>query len=53
MGSKNLKAIAVRGPVSLLLQTNRIMDMVEEFHERMKGPAAQKYRTLGSSKTLS
>jgi aldehyde:ferredoxin oxidoreductase len=26
--------------------------MVKEFHERMKGPAAQKYRTLGTSENI-
>jgi aldehyde:ferredoxin oxidoreductase len=28
------------------------MDMVKEFHERMKGPAAQKYRTLGTAENV-
>lgn len=49
MGSKNLKAIAVRGTHDITVaKPEEFMDMVKEFHERMKGPAAQKYRTLGS-----
>jgi aldehyde:ferredoxin oxidoreductase len=28
------------------------MDMVKEFHERMKGPATQKYRTLGTPENV-
>ncbi len=49
MGSKNLKAIAVRGTRDIAVaKPDEFMDMVKEFHERMKGPAAQKYRTLGS-----
>ncbi|MCW4024462.1 MAG: aldehyde ferredoxin oxidoreductase family protein [Candidatus Bathyarchaeota archaeon] len=53
MGSKNLKAIAVRGTCDVAVaKPVEFMDMVEEFHERMKGPAAQKYRTLGSIENL-
>ena len=49
MGSKNLKAIAVRGTHDITVaKPNEFMDMVKEFHERMKGPATQKYRTLGT-----
>ena len=49
MGSKNLKAIAVRGTRDIAVaKPDEFMDMVKEFHERMKGPAAQKYRTLGT-----
>ena len=50
MGSKNLKAIAVRGTNDILVaKPQEFMEMVKEFHERMKGPAAQKYRTLGTA----
>jgi aldehyde:ferredoxin oxidoreductase len=28
------------------------MDMVKEFHERMKGPSTQKYRTLGTVENI-
>jgi aldehyde:ferredoxin oxidoreductase len=49
MGSKNLKAIAVRGTRDITVaKPEEFMDMVKEFHERMKGPATQKYRTLGT-----
>lgn len=49
MGSKNLKAIAVRGTHDITVaKPEEFMDMVKEFHERMKGPATQKYRTLGT-----
>ena len=53
MGSKNLKAIAVRGTHDIVVaKPEEFMDMVREFHERMKGPAAQKYRTLGSAENV-
>jgi aldehyde:ferredoxin oxidoreductase len=49
MGSKNLKAIAVRGTHDIVpAKPDEFMDMVIEFHERMKGPATRKYRTLGT-----
>jgi aldehyde:ferredoxin oxidoreductase len=49
MGSKNLKAIAVRGTHDITVaKPDEFMEMVKEFHERMKGPATQKYRTLGT-----
>jgi aldehyde:ferredoxin oxidoreductase len=53
MGSKNLKAIAVRGTRDITVAKHEeFMDMVKEFHERMKGPAAQRYRTLGTTENL-
>ena len=53
MGSKNLKAIAVRGTRDITVaKPEQFMEMVKEFHERMKGPAAQKYRTLGTTENL-
>ena len=53
MGSKNLKAIAVRGTRDIVVaKPDEFMEMVKEFHERMKGPAAQKYRTLGSAENV-
>jgi aldehyde:ferredoxin oxidoreductase len=53
MGSKNLKAIAVRGTRDILVaKPDEFMDMVKEFHERMKGPATQKYRTLGTAENV-
>jgi len=53
MGSKNLKAIAVRGTHDIVpAKPDEFMDMVREYHERMKGPATQKYRTLGTVENL-
>ena len=53
MGSKNLKAIAVRGTNDIrVAKPTEFIEMVKEFHERMKGPAAQKYRTLGTSENI-
>ena len=49
MGSKNLKAIAVRGTRDITVaKPDEFLEFVKEFHERMKGPATQKYRTLGT-----
>lgn len=53
MGSKNLKAIAVRGTRDIVpAKASEFMEMVQEFHERMKGPATQKYRTLGTPENV-
>ena len=53
MGSKNLKAIAVRGTRDITVAKPEVfMEMVKEFHERMKGPAAAKYRTLGTPENV-
>jgi aldehyde:ferredoxin oxidoreductase len=53
MGSKNLKAVAVRGTRDIVVaKPDEFMDMVKEFHERMKGPATQKYRTLGTVENI-
>ena len=53
MGSKNLKAIAVRGTHDVIpAKPDEFMDMVKEFHERMKGPATKKYRILGTAENV-
>ena len=53
MGSKNLKAIAVRGTRDITVaKPEEFMEYVKEFHERMKGPATQKYRTLGTPENV-
>jgi len=53
MGSKNLKAIAVRGTRDIVVaKPDEFMEYVKEFHERMKGPATQKYRTLGTPENV-
>ncbi len=49
LGSKNLKAIAVRGTHDVAVaKPMEFMELVKDFHERMKGPMAQKYRALGT-----
>jgi len=53
MGSKNLKAIAVRGTRDIeVAKPEEFMEFVKEFHERMKGPATKKYRTLGTPENV-
>ena len=53
MGSKNLKAIAVRGTNDVkVAESDEFMEFVKEFHERMKGPATKKYRTLGTPENV-
>lgn len=53
MGSKNVKAIAVRGTHDITVaKPDEFMEYVKEFHERMKGPATQKYRTLGTPENV-
>ena len=53
MGSKNVKAIAVRGTRDIVVaKPEEFMEYVKEFHERMKGPATQKYRTLGTPENV-
>lgn len=53
MGSKNLKAIAVRGTHDVTVaKPDEFLEYVKEFHERMKGPATQKYRTLGTPENI-
>lgn len=49
MGSKNLKAIAVRGTKDVnVAKPEEFLEFVKMLHERMKGPATTKYRTLGT-----
>jgi len=49
MGSKNLKAIAIRGTRDIsVAKPEEFMEFVKMMHERMKGPATSKYRTLGT-----
>jgi aldehyde:ferredoxin oxidoreductase len=53
MGSKNLKAIAVRGTKDVMVaKPDEFLELVKEFHERMKGPATKKYRTLGTPENV-
>ncbi len=49
MGSKNLKAIAVRGTHDVAVAApNEFMNMVQDFTERMKGAATDKYIKIGT-----
>jgi len=49
MGSKNMKAIAVRGTKDIgVAKADEFLEFAKVLHERMKGPAAAKYRTLGT-----
>jgi len=53
MGSKNLKAIAIRGSKDVkVANQERLLELVKIQHERMKGPAARKYRTLGTPENV-
>jgi len=53
MGSKNLKAIAIRGTHDVTVaKPDEFLEFVKEFHERMKGPATKKYRTLGTPENV-
>lgn len=53
MGSKKLKAIAVRGTKDVMVaHPEEFIEFVKEFHERMKGPATKKYRTLGTPENV-
>ncbi len=53
MGSKNLKAIAVRGSKDIAVaDKDRLLELVKIQHERMKGPASRKYRTLGTPENV-
>jgi aldehyde:ferredoxin oxidoreductase len=53
MGSKNLKAIAIRGSKDVkVANPERLLELVKIQHERMKGPAARKYRTLGTPENV-
>jgi len=53
MGSKNLKAIAVRGTKDVnVAKPQEFLEFVKMIHERMKGPATAKYRTLGTPQNV-
>jgi len=49
MGSKNLKAVAVRGTHDVsVAEPEKLREFCKELYERCKGPATSKYRTLGT-----
>jgi aldehyde:ferredoxin oxidoreductase len=53
MGAKKLKAIAVRGSKDVpVANKDRFLELVKIQHERMKGPASRKYKTLGTPENV-
>lgn len=53
MGSKNLKALAVRGTKDVnVADLEGFKEFIKMIHERMKGPATRKYRTLGTPENV-
>ncbi len=53
MGSKNLKAVAVRGTNDVnVANMDGFKEFVKLIHERMKGPATKKYKTLGTPENV-
>lgn len=49
MGSKNLKAVAVRGTHDVsVAEPEKLREYCKDLYERCKGPATSKYRTLGT-----
>ncbi|MHA2394866.1 MAG: aldehyde ferredoxin oxidoreductase family protein, partial [Promethearchaeota archaeon] len=49
MGSKNLKAVAIRGSRDVkVADLEALKEHCVELYERAKGPATKKYRTLGT-----
>ncbi|MCL1802991.1 MAG: aldehyde ferredoxin oxidoreductase family protein [Eubacteriaceae bacterium] len=50
MGSKNLKCIALRGTNDIeVAYPKELVEHCKDLYERAKGPATQKYRTLGTA----
>ena len=53
MGSKNLKAVAVRGTHDVnVANLEGFKEFIKLIHERMKGPATKKYKTLGTPENV-
>jgi aldehyde:ferredoxin oxidoreductase len=53
MGSKNLKAVAVRGTKDVnVADMEGFKEFVKMIYERMKGPATKKYKTLGTPENV-
>ena len=49
-GSKNLKAVAVRGTHDISAsQPEKLLEFCKDLYERCKGPATSKYRGLGTA----
>lgn len=53
MGSKNLKAIVIRGSKTVeVAKLDELNEIVLDFHERAQGPATEKYRVLGTPQNV-
>jgi len=53
MGSKNLKAVAVRGSGAVeVAKPEELMERSLSLYKRLQGPATSKYRTLGTSANI-
>jgi aldehyde:ferredoxin oxidoreductase len=53
MGSKNLKAVAVRGTHDVnVANFDGFREFIKMIYERMKGPATKKYKTLGTPENV-
>ncbi len=53
MGSKNLKAVAVRGTHDVnVADMEGFKEFIKMIYERMKGPATKKYKTLGTPQNV-
>jgi aldehyde:ferredoxin oxidoreductase len=53
MGSKNLKAVAVRGTNDVnVADFDGFREFIKMIFERMKGPATKKYKTLGTPENV-
>jgi aldehyde:ferredoxin oxidoreductase len=53
MGSKNLKAVAIRGTRDVnVADMDGFKEFVKMIYERMKGPATKKYKTLGTPENV-
>jgi len=53
MGSKNLKAVAVRGSGDIkVADVEGFLEFCKVFYDRAKGPKTRKYRTLGTAENI-
>ena len=53
MGSKNLKAVAIRGTHDVnVADPEGLMEFCKDLYERAKGPATAKYRGLGTAANM-
>lgn len=54
MGSKNLKAIALRGTNSVeIANLSKLLDLCYDFKNRAQGPCTEKYRIMGTPANVS